>query len=167
MYYWLFVTAFQPEPQSKFFLITRTFLFSREEEERNPRICFGCCIILRKMNPTWFFVVMRLMLFLAAVEMPFKQHDGLDGKIRVDFLCVFVKCHFLHQICFSFSFPPPPSNYGVIIIITPAPSSLWKCEEWIENENWWRIAAKQQERKEKLRLLYALVVHSHKPHLLR
>lgn len=45
------------KPTQKVFLITWT------NKEENPPICFGRCIILRKMNPTWFFVVMRLMFF--------------------------------------------------------------------------------------------------------
>lgn len=77
---------------------------------------------------------MRL-IFSAAVEMPFEQHDGLDKKIGVDLLCVFfVKCHFPRQICFSFpAFPSTPNQTMGVIIIISASSENVK-EKTLESE---------------------------------
>lgn len=77
-------------------------------------------VLYYENEPNLILVVMWLIFFcLAVAEMPFKQHDGLDEKIEVDFLCVFHEMIFsLHQICFSFLLLSSYLTIGVIIIIS-------------------------------------------------
>lgn len=96
-----------------------------------------CYIILHKINQTWFFCGNVVDIFPAAVEMLF----WATWWIGFDVLSM--KCHFLHQICFSFSFLASRKLRGDYYYFSSVLSK--KCEESTEGKL--RKEAQQNQRR--------------------
>lgn len=122
----------------------------------------------RKVNSTWFFAAAVRLMYLAAAEMPFAQHDGLEQGIGVDFSrsdAIFFSKFVFHSVS--------PSSIVIIVIISASNSytAPWK-RKLMKNKRSGEgksggVSLPLFCRKEKPSASPLFVVNSRKLHLLR
>ena len=121
----LFLILSNSAKKSKFHHKWESSLLRGDEKSFNI-FSARCSIILRKINQTWFFCGNAVDFFPAAVEMLFW------AAWWIGFDVLSMKCHFLHQICFSFFFLASHKLRGDYYYFSSVLSK--KCEESTERK---------------------------------